>query len=160
MADFRVTVSDRNTGSAHQIEISGSQANKFAGKSIGDTVGGDAVGLPGYTLKITGGTDKDGFPMRSGLPGPRRRKILIVGGVGFKSPVEGMRRRKTMRGEEISTEIGQINTAVEEYGNKSIGVLLGNEPEEVVEETASEEVTEEVAEVTAESSEETEEKSE
>ncbi|MBE0524564.1 MAG: 30S ribosomal protein S6e [Methanosarcinales archaeon] len=153
MADFRVTVSDRNSGSAHQVEISGSQANKFTDKSIGDTVGGDAVGLPGYTLKITGGTDKDGFPMRSGLPGQRRRKILIAGGVGYKSPVKGMRRRKTMRGEEISTDIGQINTLIEEYGSKSIKVLLGGEPEEVVEETASEEATDE-------SSEESEEKPE
>ena len=150
MADFRVTVSDRNTGSAHQIEISGSQANKFADKSIKNTIGEDTVGLPRYTLKITGGTDKDGFPMRSGLPGPRRRKILIVGGVGFKSPVDGMRRRKTIKNKKISTEIGQINTAVEEYGNKSIGLLLGNEPEEVVE----------VVEATDESSEESEDKSE
>jgi small subunit ribosomal protein S6e len=164
MADFRVTVSDGNTGLAHQIEISGSQANKFTGKSIGDIVIGDAVGLPGYSLKITGGTDKDGFPMRRGLPGPYRRKILIAGGVGYNSPVEGMRRRKTMRGEEISTDVGQINTLVEEYGSKSIAVLLGGEPEEVVEETASEEATEEVAveevEATDESPEESEEKSE
>lgn len=146
MADFRVTVSDRNTGLGHQIETSGNQANKFMGKSLGDTVGGDAVGLPGYTLKIIGGTDKDGFPMRSGLPGPHRRKILVARGVGFKSPVEGMRRRKTMRGEEISADIGQINTVIEEYGSKSVGELLGGEPEEAAEPVEAAEEPEESAE--------------
>jgi small subunit ribosomal protein S6e len=135
MADFRVTVSDRNTGMAYQIEISGSQANKFMGKRIGDTIGGDAVGLSGYSMKIMGGTDRDGFPMRYGLPGTSRRKILIAGGVGFKSKVKGMRRRKTIRGEEISSDIGQINTVIEEYGSKPLEELLGGGPEESSEES-------------------------
>lgn len=138
MADFRVTVSDKNTGLAYQIEISGSQANKFMAKKIGDTVGGDAVGLPGYSMKITGGTDKDGFPMRYGLSGTSRRKILIAGGVGFKSKVKGMRRRKTIRGEEISSDIGQINTIIEEYGSTPIEELLGGSTEEVVAEGTEE----------------------
>jgi len=143
MADFRIIVSDSNTGLAHQIEVSGGHANGFIGKSIGDVVSGDAVGLPGYSLKIKGGTDKGGFPMRSGLPGPSRRKILVTGGVGFNSPVKGMRHRKTMRGEEISSDVSQINVLVEEYGNKPIDELLGGG---AVEEGENEESTEEVAE--------------
>jgi len=76
MVDFRVVVSDSKSGQAYQITASGPAANKFIGKGIGDTVGGDAVGLAGYSLKLTGGTDKDGFPMRADLPGPGRKKIL------------------------------------------------------------------------------------
>ncbi len=151
MADFRIIVSDKNTGLAHQVEVSGSHANGFIGKSIGDVVSGDAVGLPGYSLKIKGGTDKGGFPMRSGLPGSPRRKILVTGGVGFNSPVKGMRRRKTMRGEEISSDVSQINVLVEEYGSKSIDELLGGGAGE---EGADEESTEEVAEEAAENVEE------
>ena len=143
MADFRIIVSDKNTGLAHQVEVSGSHANGFIGKSIGDVVSGDAVGLSGYSLKIKGGTDKGGFPMRSGLPGSPRRKILVTGGVGFNSPVKGMRRRKTMRGEEISSDVSQINVLVEEYGSKSIDELLGGGAGE---EGADKESTEEVAE--------------
>ncbi|HIH86566.1 MAG TPA: 30S ribosomal protein S6e [Methanosarcinales archaeon] len=143
MVDFRIIVSDGNTGLAHQVEISGGHANGFIGKSIGDVVSGDAVGLPGYSLKIKGGTDKGGFPMRRGLPGSPRRKILVTGGVGFNSLVKGMRRRKTMRGEEISSDVSQINVLVEEYGNKSIDELLGGGAGE---EGTNEESTEEVAE--------------
>ena len=135
MADFRVIVSDNSTGSAYQVEISGNQASTFIGKNIGDTVSGDAVKLPGYSLKITGGTDKNGFPMRKGLPGASRHKILIAGGVGFKSPVKGMRRRKAIRGEEIASDIGQINTVVVESGNKSIDELLSGKSEETAQET-------------------------
>jgi len=60
--------------------------------------------LSGYTLKLTGGTDKDGFPIRPDLPGPARRKILVAGGVGFRPTHDGERRRKSMRGREISSE--------------------------------------------------------
>jgi small subunit ribosomal protein S6e len=151
MADFRVIVSDSNTGLAHQIEVSGSHANGFIGRSIGDVVSGDTVGLPGYSLKIKGGTDKGGFPMRSGLPGSSRRKILVAGGVGFNSPVKGMRRRKTVRSEEISSDVSQINVLVEEYGSKSIAELFGGEAGE---EGMDEELTEEVAEEAAENVEE------
>ena len=35
MANFRVVVSDAKTGNAHQIEVSGTSANAFIGKTIG-----------------------------------------------------------------------------------------------------------------------------
>ncbi len=145
MADFRVIVSDRKTGHAHQIQISDNNTNRFIGKNIGEIVSGDAVNLPGYSLKITGGTDNDGFPMRSGLPGSSRRKALVSGGVGFKSQVDGMRRRKAIRGEEIASDIGQINAVIEDYGSKSIDELLGGGTEEAGEDAAegAEEATDE-----------------
>lgn len=146
MADFRVIVSDGNTGLAHQIEITGNNANNFVGKRIGDSVGGDAVGLPGYSLTITGGTDKDGFPMRGGLPGSGRRKILVASGVGFKPQVAGLRRRKAMRGEDVSSDIGQINTVIAEYGSKSIEELLGGVEEEAEEWAEDKEAVEETEE--------------
>lgn len=72
----------------------------------------------------------------------------MTGGVGFNSPVKGMRRRKTMRGEEISSDVSQINVLVEEYGSKSIDELLGGgaggegADEESTEEEAAENVEE------------------
>jgi len=133
MPDFRVIVSDGDKGAAYQIEVSDNQANMFIGKKIGEMIDGDVLKLPGYSLQITGGTDKDGFPMRGGLSGPNRRNILITGGVGFKSQVKGMRRRKAIRGEEISSAIGQINMVVNETGNKSLDELLSGKSEEIEE---------------------------
>ncbi|MDF1558143.1 MAG: 30S ribosomal protein S6e [ANME-2 cluster archaeon] len=153
MADFSIIVSDGKTGQAHQIKISGSNTNSFISKNIGDIVSGDAVNLPGYSLKITGGTDKDGFPMRSGLPGSGRRKVLVSGGVGFKSKVDGMRRRKAIRGEEIASDIGQINTVVKKYGSKSIEEILSGGTEAASEEAAKgEESTIKAAEESADES--------
>ncbi len=120
MVDFRVVVSDSKTAQAYQVAVTGTAANKFIGKNIGDTIGGDTVGLAGYSIKLTGGTDKDGFPMRGDLPGPARRKILVAGGVGYHPRAEGVRKRKSMRGREISSDIAQINAVIVEYGSKPL----------------------------------------
>jgi len=136
MAEFRVVVSDPESGRAYQITVSGSKADALIGKRIGDEFLGDVVGLPGYTLKVTGGTDKDGFPMRPDLPGPQRRRILVSGGVGYKPRKKGMRKRKTFRGNEISADIVQVNVVVSERGTTPIDKLLG------VEEAETEEVGE------------------
>ncbi len=124
MADFRVVVSDTKSAQAYQVAITGAAANKLIGKNIGDTVSGDMVGLAGYTLKLTGGTDKDGFAMRADIPGPSRRKILVAGGVGYKPRAEGVKKRKSMRGREISSDIAQINAVIVEYGQKPLSEIF------------------------------------
>jgi len=124
MADFRIVVSDSKTAQAYQVTVTGAAASKIIGKNIGDTISGDIAGLSGYTLKLTGGTDKDGFPMRPDLPGPARKKILVSGGVGFHPKADGVRMRKSMRGKEISSEVTQINAVVVEYGQKSLAEIF------------------------------------
>lgn len=124
MADFKVVVSDPKT-KTYQFDVTGPEANKFIGKSIGETVDGAAVGLAGYSLKITGGSDKSGVVMRSDLPGPKRQRILVSSGTGYSPVSKGVRRRKLMRGKEVTPDIVQINTKVEEYGDKSIEEILG-----------------------------------
>lgn len=124
MADFRVTVSDSKSKLAYQVAVTGQAANKLIGKNIGDVIGGDITGMAGYTLKLTGGTDKDGFAMRGDLPGPARRKILVAGGTGYIPLADGEKRRKSMRGREISSEISQINTVIVEYGEKPMAELF------------------------------------
>ena len=136
MADFKIVVSDPKT-KTYQFDVTGSEANQYIGKSIGQTVNGATVGLAGYTLKITGGSDKGGTVMRGDLPGPKRRQVLVTTGIGSKPKVPGTRRRKSMRGREISPDTSQINTKVVEYGEKTIDALLGGEAEEAPEEEAA-----------------------
>lgn len=124
MVDFRVVISDSKSTQAYQVTVGGPAANKLIGKNIGEIVSGDIAGLAGYTLKLTGGTDKDGFAMRNDLPGPARRKILIAGGVGYKPKADGVKRRKSMRGREISSDISQINTVIVEYGQKPLSEIF------------------------------------
>lgn len=123
--DFRVVISDPKSGKAYQVELKDAAANKFLGHRIGDKIEGDALGMPGYSVQITGGSDKEGFPMRSDLPGPKRRKILVAGGIGYHPEAEGKKRRKSIHGRDISPDVGQINVKVIEPGSKPIEELLG-----------------------------------
>jgi small subunit ribosomal protein S6e len=154
---FKVVVSDK--GNSYQFETEDSVNRKFIGLAIGDTFDGNLIGkevedkkvsLDGFTLKITGGSDKNGFPMKKDIDGPRRIRSLVSGGVGYKPKADGVKRRKTFRGNTISDDIVQINTIVSESGNKTIEQIL-NPPEEEevpeeVEETPVEEVEAQAAE--------------
>ena len=120
MAEFKVVLNDPQTGKSYQREIGGTKANSLIGKRIGEEIDGVFVDLPGYKLQITGGTDKDGFPMRKNLQGARRKKLLLKGGIGFHPKRKGERRRKMVRGNTISEEIVQINMKIVQYGPKPI----------------------------------------
>src|SRR5512136_1105105 len=102
MVEFKAVISDPKTGKTYSRTIAGHYASALVGKKIGDDVDGLFVSLPGYKLKITGGSDKDGFPMRRDLPGPRRRPVLVSGGTGFHPERGGVRRRKNLRGNTVS----------------------------------------------------------
>jgi len=115
---------------SHQVEVEQAQSKTLIGLKIGDEIDASLVGLSGYKLKITGGSDKNGFPMKKDVDGPRRIRTLVSGGLGFKPQRDGQRRRKTVRGNTVSDDIVQINTIVTEKGSKSIDELLGAEAEE------------------------------
>ncbi len=120
MVDFKTIVNDVKTGKSYNVAVSGHHANSLIGKSIGEVVDGIFVGLPGYKLKITGGSDGNGTPMRKDLPGGRKRKLLLSDGLGFHEVYPGERKRTAIRGATITAEIVQINMAIEEYGPKSV----------------------------------------
>lgn len=123
---FKVVVSDKAI--SHQIEVE--DGKELNGLVIGDEFDGSIVGLDGYTLKITGGSDKNGFTMKKDVSGTRRIKSLLSGGVGYKPIGKGVKRRKTVRGNTIAEDIVQINTVVVSAGTKPIAEILGADEEE------------------------------
>jgi len=115
--EFKVVISDPGTGKAYQKVISGANANKLIGKEVGDAVNGTVVELPpDYELQITGGSDKDGFPIRPDIPGPVRKRILLSGGIGYRPREKGIRKKKMVRGRTITRDIVQINMKVVKHG--------------------------------------------
>ena len=124
MATFKLVISNPKTGIAKQVEITGGEAEILVGKRIGDEVSAKELGLnlreifgdesipEDAKLKITGGTDKDGFPMRPDVHGPRRVKILLSKGPGFRPREKGERRKKTVHGNTISPNIVQVNLKI------------------------------------------------
>lgn len=130
MVEFKVVVNDTKTGKSHKVEVSGHHANSLIGKKIGEDVDGIFVSLPGYKLQITGGTDKNGFPMRKDLPGMNRRRLLLSKSLGFNANEKGLRRKKSIRGNTINQDVVQINMMVTKHSAKSIDDLLGANKED------------------------------
>ena len=132
---FKICINEPKTKKSWQVE---KDIPSLIGLKIGDKFDGSLIGLSGFTLQITGGSDKDGFPMRYDLTGIARKKALLTKGVGFrgikkigkvKYKVNGMRKRKYIRGNTISADIVQVNCKVIE-GEGDIPMILGIQPKE------------------------------
>jgi len=142
MVEFQVIVGDPETGQTHSVEVDGQHANVFVRKRIGEEVDGMFVGLPGYTIEITGGSDQDGFPMRPEIPQATRKSILVSESTGFNPTDDGVRRKRTFRGNEISPEITQVNAKIVDRGPEDVDSLLYGEDEDEEEAAEDEDETE------------------
>ena len=115
---FKLNISDPKTGKAVTREITEPQSLALLGKKIGDIIDGKVLGLEWKKLKITGGSDKSGFPMRPDVEGPRKAYILTGPGIGLRTikgkTKKGYRRRILVRGNTISRDIYQINLVIVE----------------------------------------------
>jgi len=128
MTEFKTTISDPKTRKAYQKILTEDKSNALVGKTVGEVIDGIFLDLPGYRLKITGGSDESGVPMRGDIDGNYRRRLLMTNSVGFTPIKNGQRKRKLIRGRNLSSEVSQINLKILEYGPKSIEELL--QPEE------------------------------
>ena len=107
MANFKLTISDIK-GKSISKELKDSDANPLLGLQLGNETDAVIVGLNGK-LKLTGGSDKSGVPMRKDIHGGARKYVLLTKGVGLQAAETGQRIRKLMRGNTISEEIYQVN---------------------------------------------------
>lgn len=123
--EFKVVVSDPESGNSYQREVKDEKARRFKGLELGEEVDGSMLGLEGYKIEVTGGSDKSGFPMKKGVHGATRPKSLMTDGLGYNPEKKGMRRRKRIRGEKIDDDIAQINVKITKKGRKSIEELFG-----------------------------------
>lgn len=94
---------------------------RFEGMKIGDVIKGGLVGFPNYEFVITGGSDSSGFPMRKDVHGPVKKKILVSKrNIGFKPRRNGEKKRKTVRGNEVTSDMTLINLKVQKYGEAEL----------------------------------------
>ncbi|MCW1300999.1 MAG: 30S ribosomal protein S6e [Candidatus Nanoarchaeia archaeon] len=124
---MKIVVNDPKTGKNYQRELTPEEEAALYGRKIGEKIIGDIIKLPGYELEIRGGTDKDGFPMLKSVEGVRRARVLLSGPPGFHPRRKGERRRKTVRGNTISSDIAQVNLKVIKYGDVSLEELFKGE---------------------------------
>ena len=107
MTNFKLTISDIN-GKSISKELKDVDANPLLGLQLGNETDASVVGLTGK-LKLTGGSDKSGVPMRGDVHGAARKRVLLSRGVGLQDAESGQRKRKLVRGSTISEEVYQIN---------------------------------------------------
>jgi small subunit ribosomal protein S6e len=132
LTNFKLTISDKK-GKSITKELKEGDANPFVGLKIGNDVDAATVGLSGK-LKVTGGSDKSGVPMRADVHSGSRKYVLLSKGVGLVDAERGERVRKLIRGNTVTEEIYQINCR---YDGE---IKVEKEPEAPAEDSAKKEV--------------------
>ncbi len=113
MPDFQLVLSDPKTRKSAKLEVKDPTSQFFMGLKIGDTVDASSAGIHGK-IKITGGSDRSGTPMRTDVQGSGKKRILLGNPPGIRAGESGFRKRKLVRGNTISSEVYQINAVLVE----------------------------------------------
>jgi len=98
----------------------------FQEKRMGQEVPGDSVGdeFKGYIFKITGGNDKQGFPMKQGVMHPTRVRLLLSKGHSCYRPRRtGERKRKSVRGCIVDMDLAVLSLVIVKQGESDISGL-------------------------------------
>ena len=110
LAQFKLTISDKSGKTVAQ-ELKDKTAQPLLGTKVGSILDSSIVGVAGGKLKITGGSDKSGTPMRPDVHGGVKKYVLLPTGVGNRSEA---RIRKLVRGNMVTEEIYQLNSVLVE----------------------------------------------
>jgi small subunit ribosomal protein S6e len=105
LAQFKLVVSDTKGKSITQ-ELKDRAAQPLVGSKIGAVLDASIIGVAGGKMKVMGGSDKAGTPMRSDVHGGVKKYVLLSTGVGNRSEA---RIRKLVRGNMVTEEIYQLN---------------------------------------------------
>jgi small subunit ribosomal protein S6e len=112
------------TGCQKVVEIDDERKLRaFYDKRISHEIDGIHVGenFKGYIFKITGGNDKQGFPMKQGVLTTGRVRLLMAEGHSCYRPRKrGERKRKSVRGCIVSGDLSVLNLVLVKKGEQEI----------------------------------------
>ena len=101
----------------------------FYDKQMAQEVPGDSLGdeFKGYVFRISGGNDKQGFPMKQGVLLPHRVRLLLSDGHSCYRPRRtGERKRKSVRGCIVGPDIAALALVIVKQGEQDIPGLTDN----------------------------------
>ncbi len=101
---------------------------EFYDKRMNQEVIGDVLGdeFKGYIFKISGGNDKQGFPMKQGVMTAKRVRLLLKKGAScYRQRRKGERKRKSVRGCIVSADIQVLNLVIVRKGEGELPGLTG-----------------------------------
>jgi small subunit ribosomal protein S6e len=122
---MKFNISDPSTGGQKKIEIDNEKfIRPFYDRRMGQEVAGELMdddAYKGYIFRITGGNDKQGFQMKQGILINTRTRILFKGrGSGYIPRRDGHRKRKSVRGCIVGSDIAAIFLRIVKKGEKDI----------------------------------------
>ena len=121
---MKLNISYPANGTQKLVEIEDERKLRgFMEKRMGQEVVGDGVApeFKGYVFKITGGNDKQGFPMKQGIMHPTRVRLLLGAGHSCYRPRRtGERKRKSVRGCIVAMDLSVLALSVMKQGDEEI----------------------------------------
>ncbi|XP_066590977.1 small ribosomal subunit protein eS6 [Prorops nasuta] len=121
---MKLNVSYPATGSQKLFEISDEHKLRiFYEKRMGAEVEADSLGdeWKGYVVRIAGGNDKQGFPMKQGvLTNGRVRLLLSKGHSCYRPRRDGERKRKSVRGCIVDSNLSVLALVIKRKGEQEI----------------------------------------
>ncbi|KAJ7173120.1 40s ribosomal protein s6-b, partial [Mycena crocata] len=127
---MKINIANPATGQQKLIDIDDERRYRiFYDKKIAQEVPADSLGpeWAGYLLRITGGNDKQGFPMKQGVLLPYRVKLLLADGHSCYRPRRtGERKRKSVRGCIVGPDIAVLSVVLVKQGEGEIAGLTDN----------------------------------
>merc|ERR1712010_368577 len=128
---MKYNISNPSTGQNKIIDIDDDKINRhFHDRRMGSDVDGDVLGeeFNGYTFRITGGNDKQGFAMKQGILVNGRVRILFKKKATLYRPRRtGERKRKSVRGCICGPDLAVIFLRVLEKGPGEVAGLTDSE---------------------------------
>uniref|UniRef100_A0A0C9S201 40S ribosomal protein S6 n=1 Tax=Amblyomma americanum TaxID=6943 RepID=A0A0C9S201_AMBAM len=121
---MKLNISYPATGCQKLIEVDDEKkARIFYEKRMGQEVEADSLGdeWKGYVVRISGGNDKQGFPMKQGvLTAGRVHRKLSKGHSCYRPRRTGERKRKSVRGCIVDSNLSVISLVVKKKGEQEI----------------------------------------
>ncbi|KAL9104771.1 MAG: hypothetical protein Q9163_000321 [Psora crenata] len=121
---MKLNISHPANGTQKLVEIEDERRLRvFMDRRMGQEVPGDSLGpeFKGYVFRITGGNDKQGFPMKQGVMHPTRVRLLLSDGHSCYRPRRtGERRRKSVRGCIVAMDLAVLALSIIKQGEEEL----------------------------------------
>jgi len=121
---MKLNIANPATGAQKLLDLDDEKRYRiFYDKKIAQEVPGDSIGdeWKGYIFRITGGNDKQGFPMKQGVLLPYRVKLLLADGHScYRIRRTGERRRKSVRGCIVGPDIAVLSLVIVKQGDSDV----------------------------------------